>query len=51
MNQTIELIASGYEWICPVCENFQKEIETSCKVTCKKCNRTFEVSNIHHATG
>jgi hypothetical protein len=40
-NKTVELIASGYEWTCPRCEDFQREIEAKAKVTCGKCNTEF----------
>ena len=47
----VALIASGYEWICPVCELLKKEIEVTETVACKKCKRTFTVIDYHHAIG
>lgn len=47
--QTVELIASGYEWICPKCDNYQKEIEAKGQVTCTECQSTWETGEIHHA--
>ena len=48
--QTVELIASGYEWVCSKCAADNKEIETAIDVTCKDCGTLFEVSDYHHAT-
>jgi hypothetical protein len=50
-DEGVELIASGYEWICPKCEHFQYEIEVNTTVTCAECNKTFEVRDYHHAIG
>lgn len=47
----VDLIASGYEWECPNCEKFNREIETSEQVKCTKCKRTFNVSGTYHAEG
>lgn len=47
--KTIELIASGYEFICPNCEEFNREIEAKEVVQCKECNETFKVDCAHHA--
>ena len=45
----VELIASGYEWICPNCEEFNKEIEITEFVTCDKCNQEYKVQDYYHA--
>jgi hypothetical protein len=47
--EKINLIASGYEWECPKCKNFQREIEATLTVTCKECKNTFEVDEVYHA--
>jgi len=44
----IDLIASGYEWICPSCEDLNKEIAITEKVTCRGCEKTFEVNFWDH---
>ena len=49
MEQTVELIASGYEWICLDCETLNREVEVYCEVVCEKCEKTFEVADHHHA--
>ena len=51
--QTVELIASGYEWECPECEFLNKEIEITLTVTCEHCQEKFEVDvyGAHHAYG
>lgn len=41
-DETVDLIASGYEWICPDCTVCVQEIEATDTVTCPKCKRTFE---------
>lgn len=50
---SVEIIASGYEWTCPNCEHFNHEIEVPKDehVTCPSCHHTFEVSEYHHAMG
>lgn len=50
-NAGVELIASGYEWICPKCETLNHEIETSSTVECDECHDIFEVRDVHHANG
>lgn len=46
---TVELIASGYEWVCPKCKAFKKEIEITEEVFCNNCMTRFVVDNYHHA--
>lgn len=45
----VELIASGYEWVCPICETFNQVIEVSEVVKCKKCQLEFTVKDYYHA--
>jgi DNA-directed RNA polymerase subunit RPC12/RpoP len=45
----VDLIASGYEWICPICLTQHREIEARAKVVCKTCNHDFLVGEVHHA--
>lgn len=46
---SVELIAAGYEWICPECQKHNTEIETLSRVQCNKCDVTFDVRDYHHA--
>lgn len=48
---SVELIASGYEWECPECETLNKEIGVTEKVICGKCIAEFEVEEYYHAIG
>ena len=48
-SQSVDLIASGYEWCCPCCEHFNREIELSETVRCRKCRRLFIVGDATHA--
>lgn len=45
----IELIASGYDWICPNCDEMNHIIEVNEKVTCTNCKKEFEVYDYYHA--
>ena len=47
----IQMIASGYEWICPDpdCGEFNKEIEVTEKVTCSHCKKEYLVADVRHA--
>lgn len=47
--QTVELVASGYEWLCPACETLNHEIEVTTQVTCNACGATFETDPPEHA--
>ncbi|MGD8455578.1 MAG: hypothetical protein PVF83_04265 [Anaerolineales bacterium] len=49
--ETVELIASGYEWTCPHCDYLNKEIEIPEKVVCSRCKREYEVENADHVWG
>lgn len=49
--ESVELIASGYEWSCPNCDKLNEEIEIRDKVKCAGCGRGFEVENADHALG
>ncbi len=46
----VEIIASGYEWICPYCEQFHRILETTEEVKCQRCHRRYKVTDIHDAT-
>ena len=47
--ESVDIIASGYEWICPGCETFNKEIEITETVQCKGCGAVFETNPPEHA--
>lgn len=50
--EEVEIIASGYEWICPNCEYPNTEIEATEFVVCKSnCGKRFRVADYYHATG
>lgn len=46
---TVDVIASGYEWICPACEKLNNEIEVLERVKCGRCQRTFDANPPEHA--
>ena len=48
---TVELIVSGYEWVCPSCKELKKEIEITEEVFCKDCLTWFIVDDYYHAHG
>jgi len=47
----VELIASGYEFVCPECDELNKVIEVTEIVTCLYCNTKYKVGEYYHATG
>lgn len=47
--ESVDIIASGYEWVCPICEHYNEEIEITEKVTCVGCNEIFETNPPEHA--
>ena len=47
--ERVDIIASGYEWVCPNCEKLNKEISYTEEVTCKECFETFETQTPEHA--
>ena len=47
--ESVELIASGYEWSCPDCDMENHEIEVTEKVVCSGCKKEFDVSDYNHA--
>lgn len=47
----VTLIASGYDWECPFCQEFVHEIEVTETVTCESCEKTFKVADHIHAYG
>lgn len=49
--QTVQIVASGYEWICPGCAHLNREIELVLFVTCAQCGLEFETNGAEHAYG
>ncbi len=50
--QTVDLIASGYDWTCPDCDATMRNVQHAEKVECAKCHKEFEVSSeLVHPTG
>ena len=49
----VEIIASGYEWTCPICEFVHKIIEVpkSQHVHCADCGNIFHTEPPDHALG
>ena len=47
--ELVDIIASGYEWICPKCAYINKEIEYQSEVQCGHCDNEFETSLPEHA--
>lgn len=48
---TIIMVASGYDWVCPTCKAKNHEIETVLDVECENCGAEFEVWEWVHAGG
>ena len=46
---TVDLIAAGYEWICPNCDKNNSEIEITEKVQCNECQLELKVADYDHA--
>ena len=48
--QIVDVIASGYEWTCPICETLNKEIEHKEVVTCSRsdCRVSFKTNLPEH---
>lgn len=49
--KTVDIIASGYEWICPDCEHYNTEIGFAEFVKCTCCKRVYETNPPEHAYG
>lgn len=47
--ETVDIIASGYEWTCPECNRLNKEIEYTQQVRCELCQQIFETGLPEHA--
>jgi len=49
IDECVDIIASGYEWVCPVCDRLNKEIAWAEEVKCPKCKITFKADVPTHA--
>lgn len=49
----VDVIASGYEWICPECQTFHKIIEfpKNPVIQCSECGCKVELDLPEHALG
>jgi hypothetical protein len=48
----VEVIASGYEWMCPVCDSYNTLIAVpkyGVAVQCIKCQQRLAVDEVMHA--
>jgi len=45
----VDVIASGYEWICPECNEYNKEIEWRLYYICGSCGKKFPTNEPEHA--
>jgi len=50
-DNSVDLIASGYEWECPECEELHREIEYREQVACCACGKVYETNPPEHAYG
>lgn len=48
---TLDLVASGYEWLCPQCDEIQHEdiVPEADDLTCQNCGANYKKGNISHA--
>ena len=51
MSELVDIIVSGYEWICPSCESLNKICEYPCdqKLKCEICGEEFVAALPEHA--
>ncbi|KKN19124.1 hypothetical protein LCGC14_0948800 [marine sediment metagenome] len=49
--KSVDIIASGYEWICPACKRYNTEIEVLEIVECSRCKNWFNTNLPEHAMG
>lgn len=47
--ENVDIIASGYEWICPECGEYNTEIEITETVNCCYCDTIFDTNLPEHA--
>jgi len=49
--EKVDVISSGYEWVCPYCETLNLEIEYKDKYFCGECGQQVEANLPEHALG
>lgn len=49
--ETVDVIASGYEWVCPGCNELVKQIEYKQELECPFCGKEFKAGLPEHAMG
>ena len=49
IDEFVDVIASGYEWVCLSCNHFNNEIEITEEVKCGGCRQTFKTNPPEHA--
>ncbi len=47
--EIVDIIASGYEWICPNCDKLNRTIEYLLVVTCNECYCSYQTDLPEHA--
>jgi len=47
----VDVIARGYEWVCPHCQALNVEIEYREKYFCGECGQQVEANLPEHAVG
>ena len=47
----VDVIASGYEWVCPKCGTLNKEMEYKPYYCCCKCAEEVQANLPEHAMG
>ena len=50
-NEIVDIIASGYEWICPKCETLNRHCEYTEIVECVNCGKQYNTAPPEHAIG
>jgi len=48
--EKVNLIASGYEWTCPHCQELNKAYEARANYYCTGCGKQVEAGLPEHAT-
>jgi len=49
--EIVDVVASGYEWECPSCEELNRMIEWTEFVECEFCGKRYETNPPEHAYG
>ena len=47
----VDIVVSGYEWVCPECEHYQEEMEYLEFVKCERCGHIYEANPPEHTWG